>query len=138
MARGTVRWLVLALWGAGALAACGRAPEPPESPTAIAIRTAPPERVFQGTLAGVPLHLVVHDCEVFRVEHRTGEAVEWTRVLAPDSYPFFTSCERQSLVFEQGALTATLGRRAFGAGGCCARGGTYRSTDGLHWTRRDR
>ena len=54
-------------------------------------------------------------------------------VLAPDFYPMWTACQRQSMSFEKGALTVTLGRMAFGAGGCCATGGTYRSTDGRNW-----
>ncbi|WP_295987470.1 hypothetical protein [uncultured Variovorax sp.] len=99
----------------------------------IAIRTAPAERVFQGALAGQPVHLVVHDCEVLRVRQGAQGRLEWETVLAPELYPFPTACERQSLSFDAGQLTATLGRRAFGAGGCCASGGTYRSADGLTW-----
>jgi len=99
----------------------------------IAIRTAPAEQVFQGTLAGQPVHLVVHDCEVLRVQQGAQGRIEWTSVLAPEPYPFPTACERQSLSFDAGQVTAKLGRRAFGAGGCCASGGTYRSADGLNW-----
>lgn len=104
-------------------------------PTAeeIAIRTAPAEQVFQGTLAGQPVHLVVHDCEVLRVRQGPQGRLEWTSVLAPEPYPLPTACERQSLSFDAGQVTARLGRRAFGAGGCCASGGTYRSADGLTW-----
>ncbi len=54
----------------------------------------------------------------------------------PGPYPFFTSCERQWLDADGEAVLATLGRRALGAGGCCATGGTYRSVDGRHWTPR--
>lgn len=99
----------------------------------VAIRTAPAEQVFRGTLAGQPVHLVVHDCEVLRVQQGAQGRIEWTSVLAPEPYPFPTACERQSLSFDAGQVTAKLGRRAFGAGGCCASGGTYRSTDGLNW-----
>ncbi|WP_019652059.1 hypothetical protein [Variovorax atrisoli] len=104
-------------------------------PTAeeIAIRTAPAEQVFQGTLAGQPVHLVVHDCEVLRVRQGPQGRLEWTSMLAPEPYPLPTACERQSLSFDAGQVTARLGRRAFGAGGCCASGGTYRSADGLTW-----
>jgi len=116
------------------LAGCDRAnPEPPPSAEEVAIRTAPPEQVFQGTLAGQPIHLVVHDCEVLRVRQGAQGRIEWTSVLAPEPYPFPTACERQSLSFDAGQVTARLGRRAFGAGGCCASGGTYRSADGLDW-----
>ncbi|SEL42860.1 hypothetical protein SAMN05518845_107138 [Variovorax sp. YR750] len=101
----------------------------------IAIRTAPPEQVFQGTLAGQTVHLVVHDCEVLSVRQTAQGRLEWKSVLAPEPYPFPTSCERQSLSFDAGQVTARLGRRAFGAGGCCASGGTYRSADGLIWKR---
>lgn len=103
------------------------------TPEEIAIRTAPAEQVFQGTLAGQPVHLVVHDCEVLRVRQGPQGRLEWTSVLAPEPYPLPTACERQSLSFDAGQVTARLGRRAFGAGGCCASGGTYRSADGLTW-----
>jgi len=116
------------------LAGCDRVnPAPPPSAEEVAIRTAPPEQVFQGTLAGQPIHLVVHDCEVLRVQQGAQGRIEWTSVLAPEPYPFPTACERQSLSFDAGHVTARLGRRAFGAGGCCASGGTYRSADGLDW-----
>ncbi|MNY77231.1 hypothetical protein D3C86_2170610 [compost metagenome] len=54
-------------------------------------------------------------------------------MLAPDFYPMWTACQRQGMAFDAGVLTVTLGRMAFGAGGCCATGGTYRSTDGRNW-----
>jgi hypothetical protein len=129
------RRIACLLLGVAFLAGCERAPQ--LSPQAIATRDAPPERMFKGTLAGQPAHFVVDACEVFRVRHMRGDEVEWTSVLAPEPYPFFTGCERQSLSFDaaEGVLTATLGRRAFGAGGCCATGGTYRTTDGLVWKR---
>lgn len=110
-------------------------PPPPLSEEAIATRDAPPERVFQGTLAGEPTFLIVNDCEVFSVKRAEGEEVEWTSVLKLEPYPFFSVCERQSLSFDSdtGVLTAIAGRQAFGAGGCCIRGGTYQSRDGLKW-----
>jgi hypothetical protein len=110
--------------------------DPLLSKEAIATRETPPERMLQGQLAGQPTFLLVHDCEVFRVERRDGGGVRWTSVLEPDFYPFWTSCERQSLSVDAGAVTAVLGRRAFGAGGCCASGGTYRSVDGRTWKKR--
>ncbi|MET3474308.1 hypothetical protein [Variovorax atrisoli] len=124
---------------AGLLAGCddaGSSASPQSAqptPEEIAIRTAPAEQVFQGTLAGQPVHLVVHDCEVLRVRQGPQGRLEWTSVLAPEPYPLPTACERQSLSFDAGQVTARLGRRAFGAGGCCASGGTYRSADGLTW-----
>lgn len=99
----------------------------------IATRDAPAELVFKGQLAGEPTFLLVNDCEVYRVERREKGGVQWTSVLAPDFYPFWTVCQRESLSFKDGALTVTLGRQAIGAGGCCATGGTYRSTDGRVW-----
>lgn len=44
--------------------------DPLMSKEAIATREAPAERVFQGRLAGEPTFLVLHDCEVYRVERR--------------------------------------------------------------------
>ncbi|RZJ16094.1 MAG: hypothetical protein EOO54_17720 [Haliea sp.] len=110
-------------------------PEPPPvlSKEAVATRDAPPERVFRGTLAGKAAFLIVNDCEVFDVQRGAGEEVTWTSVLKPEFYPFFTFCERQSMTVEADAIVVTLGRMAFGAGGCCATGGTYRTTDGRTW-----
>lgn len=117
-----------------ALAACDFAEPPaPLSRQALATRDAPPEQVFKGVLAGQPVFLLVHDCEVFLVESLDKDEVRWEKVLAPEPYPFFTSCQRQSIRHEAGVLSATLGRMAFGAGGCCATGGDYRSTDGRNW-----
>lgn len=101
-------------------------PPPEVDPLAVV----PQERVFKGLLAGKPVHLVVHECKVFRA---TSEEGGWQMVLEPEPYPFFSYCERQTLLAEGGAVTVTLGRIAFGAGGCCATGGTYRSKDGVRW-----
>lgn len=117
-----------------ALAACDFAEPPaPLSRQAQATRDAQPEQVFKGVLAGQPVFLLVHDCEVFLVESLEKDEVRWEKVLAPEPYPFFTSCQRQSIRHEAGVLSVTLGRMAFGAGGCCASGGDYRSTDGRNW-----
>ncbi|MDO9403062.1 MAG: hypothetical protein Q7T87_03425 [Polaromonas sp.] len=113
-------------------------PEPPPVLSAEAVKTrdAPPERIFRGTLGGEPVFLILDNCEVFNVRPGAGEEVEWTSVVKPEFYPFFTSCVRQSLQVESGALVVTLGRQAFGAGGCCATGGTWRSVDGRNWKER--
>ena len=103
------------------------------SPEAIATRDALPEDVFKGELNGQPVYLLLHDCEVFSVQPLPKGEVRWESVLAPEPYPFFTACERQRMRRDSGRLTVTLGRRAFGAGGCCATGGTYRSADGRRW-----
>lgn len=110
--------------------------DPLLSEAAVALREAPPQLVFQGTLAGESMVLLVHDCEVFQVHRGAGNKIEWTSLVKPEFYPFFTVCERQSLTYEAGVLTATLGRQAIGAGGCCASGGTYRSVDGRNWKKR--
>lgn len=143
MSEGCNRGAVLLLALASLLTACDLAPEfqkPKEelSPEAIALRDAPPERVFKGVLAGQPMHLVVEDCEVFQITADPQGKMAWTRVLRTEPYPL-AFCERQSLAatpLSSGkgtAVTAVLGRRAFGSGGCCASGGTYRTTDGLTW-----
>ena len=117
-----------------ALAGCERAEPPaPLSPQAIATRDALPEDVYQGLLNGQPVYLLLHDCEVFSVQPLPKGEVRWESVLAPEPYPFFTACERQSMQHDAGTLTVTLGRRAFGAGGCCATGGTYQSSNGRRW-----
>ncbi len=103
------------------------------SPEAAATRDAPAELKFQGQLAGEPTFLLVHDCEVYRVDQSENGGVQWTSVLAPDFYPFWTVCQRESMSHKDGELTVTLGRMALGAGGCCATGGTYRSRDGRVW-----
>ena len=108
-------------------------PPPSMSKEAIATREAPPELVFQGPLAGKPSYLLVHDCEVYQVEPQADGGVKWTSVLEPDFYPIWTMCIRQSLEVKAGVATVQLGRQAFGAGGCCASGGVYRSTDGVNW-----
>lgn len=110
-----------------------KTPPPSMSKEAIATREAPPELVFKGELAGKPAWLLVHDCEVFQVEPLADGGVTWTKVLEPDFYPLWTSCIRQSLKVNAGVVTVELGRQAFGAGGCCASGGVYRSSDGRSW-----
>ncbi|CAN5365855.1 hypothetical protein BH10PSE18_BH10PSE18_39030 [soil metagenome] len=132
-----ILWALSALLVGAGLSGCdgtpsSDGPDPLMTEAAIATREAPPEHVFHGTLAGAPAFLVVRDCEVFQVQ-RNANKIEWTSVVKPEFYPFFTVCERQSLTFEAGVLTATLGRQAIGAGGCCASGGTYRSVDGRNW-----
>ena len=107
--------------------------DPLMSEKAIATRQAPPERVFHGTLAGESVFLILDDCEVFRVERSAAGRIEWTSLVKPEFYPFFTGCVRQSMTYKAGVLEVVLGRQAFGAGGCCASGGTYRSVDGRTW-----
>ena len=115
------------------LTGCDDAPDPAMSKEAIATRETPPELMFKGELDGQPTFLLLHDCEVYSVQERDKGAVRWESVLAPDFYPIWTACQRQWLDVKNGELTVTLGRMAFGAGGCCATGGTYRSRDGRNW-----
>lgn len=130
---------VVLLIALGNLAGCDfllsepESPDPSQTKEAIATRETPAELMYQGPLAGKPAFLLVHDCEVYSVEKGAKGAVRWTSVLAPEFYPFWTVCQRQSMSFDAGTLTVTLGRTAMGAGGCCATGGTYRSVDGLTW-----
>jgi len=126
-----VRPLVVWLFAVLALGACD---EPPDE-TEAAIRSAPPERTFKGALAGKPVHLVLHDCKLYAVNAQGRRKIGWAKLVEPDPYPFFTYCERQKLWEEKGTVRVTLGRIAFGAGGCCATGGTWRSSDGREWIR---
>ena len=128
-----VSWALLGLAGCDQLFSSSKPPDPAMSPEAIATREAPAELKFQGQLAGEPTFLLVHECEVYRVNQTDGGGVQWTSVLAPDFYPMWTSCQRQSMSIKGDELTVTLGRMALGAGGCCATGGTYRSKDGRVW-----
>ncbi|WP_313245633.1 hypothetical protein [Stenotrophomonas rhizophila] len=114
------------------LSACQPAPVP-LSDAAIAVRDAAPEDLFVGRLQNVDVELLVQDCKVFQVTRGPEQAVALTEVLAPPPYPLFTVCDRQSLRVEDGAVVASLGRMAIAAGGCCATGGTWRSTDGQQW-----
>jgi hypothetical protein len=126
------------LFAVALFAGCDRVPkfarpEPQLSPQAIATREMPPEREFRGILVGQPMHLVVDECEVFRVTHKQGDEVEWTNVLALEPYLWPSECVRQSMRFDAGKVIVRLGRQAFGAGGCCIRRGTYHSADGIVW-----
>lgn len=132
------RWsLFCSVLGVGCLTACDFRPSKGEkallSQEAVATRNAPAEHVFQGQLGDKSMHLLIHNCEVFRVEPLAAGEVQWTSLVKPDPYPFWTACERQSMSFASGILTVDLRRRALGAGGCCATGGRWQTLDGLHW-----
>ena len=126
-------WALMGLTGCDHQSGSAALSDPSMSKEAIATRDAPAELVFQGQLAGEPTFLLVHGCEVYRVDRSEKGGVQWTSVLAPEFYPFWTVCQRESMSFQDGVLTVTLGRMAVGAGGCCATGGTYRSLDGRIW-----
>lgn len=132
------RRLALTLCTASALAGCEPSlPPPPAGSTltaeTIATRETPPELQFKGVLAGKPIHLIVNNCKVYKVDEAEGENVSWTLVLEGEFYPLPTICIRQSLTESKGFITAFIGRQAFGAGGCCTGQPEYRSKDGLTW-----
>lgn len=131
--------LTLALCAGSLLTGCDPAlPTPPAGSTltaeTIATRDTPPEQQFKGVLAGKPVHPLVHNCKVYRVNEAEGGNISWTLVLEGEPYPLPTSCVRQTLTEAKGHVTAFIGRQAFGAGGCCTGQPEYRSTDGLNWT----
>ena len=84
---------------------------PPEVDPLAAV---PTERVFKGALAGKPVHFVVHECKVFRA---TPDEGGWQMVLEPEPYPFFTSCQRQTLSAEGGRSHCHPGARRLWCGG---------------------
>ena len=133
------RLLFITMAAMGALAGCDSSslkPAPPGSKLnaeTIATRDTPPELQFKGVLAGQPVHLLVHECKVYKVEPAEGENVKWTLVLEGDFSLLPTLCVQQRLTESKGVVTAFLGRQAFGAGGCCTGTPEYRSKDGVNW-----
>jgi len=130
--------LSIAVCAAVLLAGCEPSlPQPPAgsslSAETLATRETPAEQQFKGILAGKPIHLLVHECKVYRVDADQGDNVRWTRVLEGDPYLLPTSCVRQTLTAGEGYVTAFIGRQALGAGGCCVGSPEYRSSDGLNW-----
>ena len=119
----------------GATLACGPTPEQraarsADSIVAIATKAG---RVYRGSLGGRPLALMVHECKVFNLEDAPRKGGKRPVVLEPDFYPWPTSCMRESIEADSAWVKVELGRTGFGAGGCCATGGTYRTRDGLAW-----
>lgn len=88
---------------------------------------------FRAVVAGKPVHLALEDCEVFLVAPNGGQR---EKVLETDFYPMFSACQIQTASADADHITVELGRMAFGASGCCATGGTWRSQDGRTWERR--
>lgn len=132
------RSLALTLCAAVALAGCDSSLPPPPAGSKLTAETlatqeTPPELQFKGELAGKPIHLLVHECKVYKVEPAEGDNVSWTLVLEGEFYPLPTICIRQQLTVEKGVATVFIGRQAFGAGGCCTGNPEYRSKDGLTW-----
>ena len=95
-------------------------------------------RVYRGTLGGRPLALMVHECKVYNLEDAPRKGGKRPSILEPDFYPWPTVCTRQRLEADTAWVTVVLGRTGFGAGGCCATGGAYRTRDGREWEREGR
>lgn len=138
MTRPARRLALLTLCAAVALAGCDSSLPPPPAGSRLTAETlatqeTPPERQFKGTLAGRPIHLLMHECKVYKVEQAAGDNVAWTLVLEGDFSLLPTLCVRQELTAGKGFVQAFIGRQAFGAGGCCTGTPEYRSTDGLTW-----
>ena len=119
------------------LCACGPSEEEMAAKSADSIVAIAQEagRVHRGTLGGRPLALMVHDCKVYNLEDTPRKGGKRPSVLEPDFYPWPTTCTRQSIEADTAWVTVRLGRTGFGAGGCCATGGTYRTRDGRMWER---
>jgi hypothetical protein len=79
--------------------------------------------------------LMVHECKVYNLADAPNARGRRPVILEPDFYPFPTGCSRQSIESDSAWVTIVLGRMAFGAGGCCATGGTYRTRDGRTFER---
>lgn len=133
-----VRRRALSVCAAVALAGCDSSLPPPPAGSkytaeTLATQETPESLQFKGTLAGKPIHLLMHECKVYKVDPAEGDNVAWTLVLEGDFYPLPTICVRQELTVGKGFIKAFIGRQAFGAGGCCTGTPEYRSTDGLTW-----
>jgi hypothetical protein len=131
-------WLVV-LCAAGGLAGCDSSLPPPPAGSSLTAETlatndTPDGLQFKGTLAGQPIHLLVNNCKVYKVDPAPRGNVTWTQVLEGEFYPLPTMCVSQSLKEDKGVVTVFLGRQAFGAGGCCTGRPTYRTRDGITWT----
>ena len=129
--------LAVAALAVGALAACGpseaeRAALAADSIVALAEAEG---LVLRDTVGGRPLALMVRDCVVHDLADPPRADGRRPVVLRPERYPWPTVCERQSIAVEDDWVFVTLGRTAFGAGGCCAAGGSYRTRDGRRWER---
>ena len=124
--------------GFATLSACGpskeeRAARAADSIVAIADTAG---RVFRGTVGGRPVALMVSDCKVFDLNDAYRQDGRRPSVLTTEFYPWPTFCMRQSIEADTAWVKVELGRTGFGAGGCCATGGVFRSRDGRTWEKR--
>ena len=121
----------------GLTLACGPTPEQraARSADSIVAIAATAGRVYRGTLGGRPLALMVHECKVYNLADTPGKGGKRPSVLTPEFYPWPTFCTRESIEADTAWVKVELGRTGFGAGGCCATGGLYRTRDGRAWER---
>lgn len=89
------RLTLLALCASVALAGCDSSLPPPPAGSRLTAQTlatqeTPPELQFKGVLAGKPVHLLMHECKVYKVDPAEGGNVAWTLVLEGD----FPCCPR--------------------------------------------
>lgn len=118
---------------------CDDSPEPKATPDLtledMLLRDATPDTSFQGQLQGKPVHLIVHNCRVYKSEPgQTPGSRQWVKVLELEFYPFGSSCVRNTLGPDGKGVQAYLGRQALGAGGPA--NNTFRSFDGVTWKRK--
>lgn len=103
-----------------------------ESETPPNANATPRGRTFDFVVRGQAVRLVLEDCEVFFMSSKG----QRERVVTTDFYPMISVCQREDVSSDADYITVFLGRQAFGAGGCCATSGTWRSSDGRTWERR--
>ncbi|MDF1506051.1 hypothetical protein [Roseisolibacter sp. H3M3-2] len=130
--RSMIRAVAATLGLALGVAACGPPPDPMADRFAEAARDG---RAVRDTIDGRPVALLAEECRVYDLTAPPDDEGAREPVLTPDPYPWFSSCTRQRVAREGAHVVVTLGRTAFGAGGCCAAGGTYRTRDGRAWER---
>ena len=94
-------------------------------------------RVFRGVVAGAPVAIMVHECKVYNLADKPRLDGQRPVLAKAEFYPWPTACVRESIEGDSAYVTVTIGRQGFGAGGCCAAGGTYRSRDGRAWEKKD-
>ena len=129
------KWIIFGL--CATLFACGPSEEEiaAKSADSIVATATAAGRVYRGTLGERPLALMVNECKVYNLDDTPRKGGKRPPVLEPDFYPWPTVCARQSIDADTAWVTVQLGRTGFGAGGCCATSGTYRTRDGRVWER---
>ena len=128
---------VLLAFLVGVALACGPSEEERTARAADSIVALAAERglVFRGVVSGQQLAIMVRECKVYNLADKPRFDGVRPVLVRPDFYPWPTVCVRESIEGDSAHVTLTIGRQGFGAGGCCATGGTYRSRDGRVWER---